>query len=287
MSTRQFPLYAETIFLHARLSLKHSLLMQKTSDAFKSATSAAKAIKAKGEAGALLKTGVLKTGALKGPTLKDEVVRLIEEEIISGALPPGTRLDEVQLSARFGLSRTPLREALAQLTASGLLEARPRSGTFVTRLGIKSILECLAMTAEIEAIAAEWASRRMSDDEIRGLRAMHEACGAAEKTGSSDSYFLANRRFHAGIYAGAHNRYVAETANFLFMRAAPYRRLQLRQPGRIRSSSAEHGAIVDAIAAREGETAKRIMRDHILIQGDRFMEFISMLPDSFIGLKTD
>lgn len=216
-------------------------------------------------------------------TLKDEVVRLIEEEIVSGVLPPGTHLDEVQLSHRFGLSRTPLREALAQLKSSGLVEGRSRTGTFVTRLGIKSILECLAMTAEIEAIAADWAARRMSDVEIAQLKVLHDACATARASGEPDAYFIANRRFHAAIYAGAHNRYVAATANFLFLRAAPYRRLQLRQPGRIASSLDEHGDIVAAIEARDSETARRIMHGHILIQGDRFVEFISLLPDSYIA----
>lgn len=220
-------------------------------------------------------------------TLKDEVVRLIEEEIVSGALPPGTHLDEVQLSQRFGLSRTPLREALVQLRASGLVEGRARTGTFVTRLGIKSILECLAMTAEIEAIAADWAARRMTSDEIASLKLLHEACSVAEQSGDTDAYFLANRRFHAAIYAGSHNRYVAKTADFLFLRAAPYRRLQLRQPGRTASSLSEHGEIVAAIEMRDGAAARRVMHDHILIQGDRFIEFISVLPDSFISRETE
>lgn len=220
-------------------------------------------------------------------TLKDEVVRLIEEEIVSGALPPGTHLDEVQLSQRFGLSRTPLREALSQLRASGLIEGRARSGAFVTRLGIKSILECLAMTAEIEGIAADWAARRMTDDELAGLTALHDECTAAEAAGDPDAYFLANRRFHAAIYAGAHNRYVATTADFLFLRAAPYRRLQLRQPARTATSLREHGEIINAIMARDSATARQVMHDHILIQGDRFMEFISMLPDSYIAREAE
>lgn len=220
-------------------------------------------------------------------TLKDEIVRLIEDEIINGTMPPGTHLDEVQLSQRFGLSRTPLREALAQLRASGLVEGRARTGTFVTRLGLKSILECLAMTAEIEAIAADWAARRMTAVEIQDLEVLHVACIDAKQSGDPDAYFLANRGFHAAIYAGAHNRYVAMTADFLFLKAAPYRRLQLRQPGRIASSLNEHGEIVSAIAARDSATARRIMHDHILIQGDRFMEFISVLPDSFISRETD
>lgn len=243
-------------------------------------TSSSVKSRAASEAPAPVRTG-------SNETLKEEVVRLIEEEIISGALPPGTHLDEVQLSQRFGLSRTPLREALAQLRASGLVEGRARTGTFVTRLGIKSILECLAMTAEIEAIAADWAARRMSAAEIDALGVLHESCTQAKLSGDPDAYFQANRRFHAAIYAGAHNRYVAQTADFLFLKAAPYRRLQLRQPGRISSSLDEHGQIVAAIATRDGAAARRIIHDHILIQGDRFMEFMSLLPDNFIARDTD
>jgi DNA-binding GntR family transcriptional regulator len=217
------------------------------------------------------------------PTLKALVFRRLEDEIVSGVLPPGTRLDEVQLSERYGLSRTPLREALAQLAASGLVEIRPRSGAFVTQLSPRAMLECLAFTAEIEAIAANWAASRMTSAERAELTGLQEAAGAAVESGDEDIYFEHNRAFHAAIYAGAHNSYVTETARQLFLRGAPYRRLQLRQRGRLPVSHAEHGAIADAIIREDGAAAAVAIRAHIMIQSDRFMEFMASLPEAYFG----
>lgn len=217
------------------------------------------------------------------PTLKLLVVRRLEEEIVSGVLQPGTRLDEVQLAERYKLSRTPLREALAEIAASGLIEIRPRSGAFVTQLSPRAMLECLAFTAEVEAVAATWAAVRMTTQERDGMMAIQEQAATCVATNDSDSYFDLNRHFHEAIYAGAHNSYVQESAHKLFLRGAPYRRLQLRQRGRLATSHAEHGAIAAAILAEDGPAAASALRSHIMIQGDRFLEFLSTLPENYIG----
>jgi DNA-binding GntR family transcriptional regulator len=217
------------------------------------------------------------------PTLKVEVVRRLEEEIVSGVLQPGTRLDEVQLSERYGLSRTPLREALAQLAARGLVEIKPRAGAFVTSMSPRAMLECLAFTAEVEAIAAGWAATRMTERERADLEDLQSAALACVTSADADGYFEHNRKFHAAIYAGAHNTFVEEQATQLFLRGATYRRLQLRQRGRIGVSHAEHKAIADAILAEDAATAASAIRAHIIIQGDRFMEFLASLPEAYIG----
>jgi DNA-binding GntR family transcriptional regulator len=216
-------------------------------------------------------------------TLKAEVVRRLEEEIVAGVLLPGTRLDEVQLSERYGLSRTPLREALAQIAASGLIEIRPRSGAFVTQLSPRGMLECLAYTAEVEAIAAFWAATRMTAQERQAITDLQEAAAASVSGDDPDRYFEQNRSFHFAIYAGSHNSYAQEAALQLFMRGAPYRRLQLRQRGRLATSHGEHGAILAAILAEDGPNAASAIRAHIMIQGDRFLEFFANLPETYIG----
>jgi DNA-binding GntR family transcriptional regulator len=225
----------------------------------------------------------LAASALSSPTLKLAVVRRLEEEIVSGVLQPGTRLDEVQLAERYKLSRTPLREALAQIAASGLIEIRPRSGAFVTQLSPRAMLECLAFTAEVEAVAATWAAARMTTQERTGLKALQQQANLCVANADTDGYFELNRQFHEAIYAGAHNSYVQESAHKLFLRGAPYRRLQLRQRGRLSNSHAEHGAIADAILAEDGVAAANAIRSHIMIQGDRFLEFLSTLPENYIG----
>jgi DNA-binding GntR family transcriptional regulator len=226
---------------------------------------------------------VLTPATMSQPTLKLAVVRRLEEEIVSGVLLPGTRLDEVQLAERYKLSRTPLREALAQIAASGLIEIRPRSGAYVTQLSPRAMLECLAFTAEVEGIAATWAAARMTQAERAAMMAIQEQANACVLADDSDGYFELNRQFHEAIYAGAHNSYVQESAHKLFLRGAPYRRLQLRQRGRLATSHAEHGAIAAAILAEDGAAAAMAIRSHIMIQGDRFLEFLSTLPENYIG----
>jgi DNA-binding GntR family transcriptional regulator len=187
------------------------------------------------------------------------------------------------LAQRYGLSRTPLREAFAQVAASGLIEIRPRSGAFVTQLSPRAMLECLAYTAEVEAVAAAWAATRMTIAERRHIADLHEGAQSAVEAGDCDRYFEENRQFHAAIYAGAHNTYAQEAALQLFMRGAPYRRLQLRRRGRLAVSHAEHGAVLAAILAEDGAKAASALRAHIMIQGDRFLEFFASLPDTYIG----
>jgi DNA-binding GntR family transcriptional regulator len=220
---------------------------------------------------------------LPAPTLKSTVVQRLEDEIVSGLLQPGTRLDEVQLSERYGLSRTPLREAFAQIAASGLIEIRPRSGAYVTQLSSHAMLELLAFTAEIEAIAASWAATRMTMQEQAHMSNLQNEAQAVVASGNADAYFELNRQFHEAIYAGAHNTYVHTCAHKLFQQGAPFRRLQLRQHGRLETSHAEHGRIAEAIMAQDGPAAATAIRSHIMIQGDRFLEFLAALPDGYVA----
>ena len=110
-------------------------------------------------------------------SLKDE----IENEIITGRFPPGERLDEVSLAERYGVSRTPIREALHALAASGLLEVRPHRGTIVAEVSPERLFEMFEVMAEMEAMCARHAARRMTEAEHRELEAAHAACGAAEQ----------------------------------------------------------------------------------------------------------
>ncbi len=217
------------------------------------------------------------------PTLKAKAVRRLEEDIVAGRFEPGSRLDEVQLAERYELSRTPLREAFAELAASGLIEIRPRSGAFVAQVSSRSMLECLAFTAEIEGIAAGWAAIRMTVQERRALQAVQAAAIPFVEASDADGYFDVNRQFHEAVYAGAHNNFVQECAHKLFLRGSPFRRLQLRQRGRLVSSHAEHGRIIEAILAEDSSAAASAVRAHVMIQGDRFMEFLATVPKAYIG----
>src|SRR5215218_253409 len=199
----------------------------------------------------------------------------LEQDIITGALRPGERLDEQGLAARFGVSRTPIREALMQLASTGLVTLQARRGAFVASLSLKEIIERFEVMAALEGACGALAARRITDEERRELLEAHEACAREASGGSSDAYYYANERFHHVVYAACHNAFLAEEARQLHDRLKPYRRLQLRARSRVAGSPAEHQRIVDAILAGDGAGAERLLKDHILIQGERLADFVA------------
>jgi DNA-binding GntR family transcriptional regulator len=201
----------------------------------------------------------------------------IEEQIATGQLAPGSALDEASLADRFGVSRTPVREALIQLAAEGLIELRPRRGAVVASVGPARLLEMFEVMAELEAMCARLAARRMTAAEREALMRAHQACEAARD--DPDAYFYCNERFHAVIYAGSHNGFLAEQAAQLHRRLRPYRRLQLRVRDRMASSYAEHSAVVAALVAGDASGAATALRQHVSVQGERFGDLVATLSD--------
>lgn len=199
----------------------------------------------------------------------------LEQDIVTGALRPGERLDEQSLAARFGVSRTPIREALMQLATAGLIELQPRRGAFVASLSLRDVIERFEVMAALEGACAALAARRITDGERQALLEAHDACAQQAPGGDADTYYYANERFHEVIYAACHNTYLAEQARQLHDRLKPFRRLQLRARSRVATSLTEHQAIVDAILAGESSRAEQVLRDHILIQGERLTDFIA------------
>jgi len=207
--------------------------------------------------------------------ISERLRETIEEQIATGELTPGTALDEATLAERHGVSRTPVREALMQLYAEGLVELRPRRGAVVVSIGPSRLMEMFEVMAELEAMCARLAARRMSDAERAALQQAHEACASVRE--DPDAYFYGNEAFHAALYAGSHNGFLIEQATQLQRRLRPYRRLQLRVRNRTRTSFDEHATIVEAILAAEPEAAARAVRDHVNIQGERFGDLLATL----------
>jgi len=210
---------------------------------------------------------------------RSEVLReAIEEMIAVGKLAPGQHLDETELSKEFGVSRTPLREALIQLASMGIVDIRPRRGATVAQIGAQRLVEMFEVMAELEALCGRLAARRMSAADHAVLLAAHEACREAREQQDPDAYYYKNEEFHHQIYLGSHNEFLAEQAATLHRRLRPYRRLQLRVRDRVGTSFSEHDAIVQAIIAGDGERTAALLRDHIMIQGARFADLVASLP---------
>ena len=201
----------------------------------------------------------------------------IEEEIVTGALRPGDHLDEVELATRFGVSRTPLREALQMLRGEGLVEDRARRGTVVAQVTPHRLIEMFELMAELEAMCARLASRRMTEADLAALDSAHEECRVAAASGDSDAYFYANERFHYALYAASHNGFLGEQALLLQRKLRTYRRLQLRVRHRLQRSLAEHQAILDALRAGDADEAVNQVRGHVVVQGERFADLAASL----------
>jgi len=214
----------------------------------------------------------------RAATLKET----LEQEIVTGQLAPGARLEEMGLAARFGVSRTPVREALNQLASIGLVKMRPRRGAVVAIFGLKEIVEMFEVMAELEGMCGQLAARRMSGEDRMKLTACHEQARQFVEVENHDGYYDANVRFHECIYHGSHNDFLAGQTRALRNRLAPYRRLQLRQHQRLSDSFQEHGRILEAIIQGDETRAKRLLSEHVTVQSGSFADFIATLPSDLM-----
>ncbi|MTV36679.1 GntR family transcriptional regulator [Duganella radicis] len=216
----------------------------------------------------------MKTMTTHSATLREQ----IEEMIAVGELKPGQHLDETELATRFGVSRTPIRETLIQLSSMGLVVIRPRRGAIVAELGPQQLVEMFEVMSELESTCGRLAARRMTPEEQQALLAAHQACQEALDAQEPDVYYYRNEVFHEAIYAGSHNQFLIEQTRALYRRLRPYRRLQLRVRNRLATSWNEHDGVVKAILEGDGDRAAQLLREHVMIQGQRFSDLMASLP---------
>ena len=211
------------------------------------------------------------------PTLAEKLATAIADGILNGTLQPGLRLDELGLAQQHGVSRTPVREALRQLTMSGLIDMRPRKGAIVSKATPEQVESLFVAMAEMEATCARLAAMSMTPVERRRLQARHEATTALAGAGDPDAYSNANVAFHSAIYAGAHNAPIAEYTLGLRRRVGPFRRAQFQVEGRLTKSNQEHDAVVRAILSGDAAGAHASMLHHVGLVEDAF--------EAFAGIK--
>jgi DNA-binding GntR family transcriptional regulator len=197
-------------------------------------------------------------------TLAEELRAQIADEIVTGVLEPGAVLDEMNLARRFRVSRTPVREAIRQLSASGLVDTRAHRGAVVARPSPERLLGMFEAMAELEALCAGLSAERMTASECRALVACHEDLRRLIQVGDPKRFYELNETFHSMIYAGAHNDYLAEQTIATRVRVRPFRRAQFRNLGRLAYSHIEHDRVVTAIQRGERHAAAAAMRTHIM-----------------------
>jgi|TARA_B100000767_G_C19760997_1_gene535156 DNA-binding GntR family transcriptional regulator len=199
----------------------------------------------------------------------------LEQRIVEGELGNGKRLDETELSSFYGVSRTPVREALQRLAESGLADHLPRRGTFVRSPSLSQLVEMFEVMAELECMAIRLAARRATANDIDALEKDNETCRAAVAANDTKKYYEVNARLHGRIYQMSGNSFLAIEARRLHDRLRPFRRLQLRVRGRMEESMAEHDIILAALRDGDADLAMETMKKHITIVGVRFNDLVS------------
>ncbi|MUZ71711.1 FCD domain-containing protein [Agrobacterium vitis] len=198
----------------------------------------------------------------------EQLVRAIADLIIVGDLKPDDKLDEGSLATRFEVSRTPVREALRQLCAMGLVERKPNKSAVVTNVTGGFLTSMFEAMAELEGMCARLAAERMTLEERRALERMHRDSIRIVQAGQTEDYSAYNIEFHNRIYQGAHNQHILELVTQTRSRLAPFRRAQFRLTGRLSLSFQEHEAIVNAILRGEKTAAAEAAYRHVEIVGD-------------------
>ena len=185
---------------------------------------------------------------------------LVLEAIDEGIYKPGDRMVESELAERFGVSRTPIREALQRLETQSLL-ARDGRSLIVASLDHNQLAELYAVRSELEGLAARLAAQHAAPEELRVLREMVEEDRAM--IGNPAALARTNRRFHKQVHLASHNRYLVQQLDLVHRTMALLATTSLAVEGRSEMAIAEHEAIVNAIEARDGEAAAEALRKHI------------------------
>ena len=210
-------------------------------------------------------------------TRAEELRLQLADEIVRGALVPGTALDEITLADRFHVSRTPVREAIRLLAASGLVEVRAHRAAVVARPSANQLADMFESMAELEALCAGFAAERMTRAERRTLEDIHEELRVMIQSGDPQRYHEVNEAFHNSIYTGAHNTYLAEITLSTRARVQPFRRAQFRNLGRLAKSHIEHDRVVQAILRGEQSIAGSAMYAHIVTVRDEYEAYTEAL----------
>lgn len=196
-------------------------------------------------------------------TIASRIQKTLTSKIINGELRPGYKLDEKMLATEFGVSRTPIREALRELGARGLIDLVPHRGGIVAQISLDQLGDMLDAECEMEGLCARLAAQRMSAVEKGALLECHRQAHELTRDRDETRYLEINQAFHDLICDGAHNATLATMTRELRARLAPFRQSQSEAQGRrLLQSHEEHTRIVDAVLASDPDAAHEAMRRH-------------------------
>jgi DNA-binding GntR family transcriptional regulator len=193
----------------------------------------------------------------------DDVVSGIRDMIVEGELAPGPRISERALCDRFGVSRTPLREALKVLASEGLVELTPNRGARVIRLTEQDAEDMFAVMGTLEGLAGQLATQRITDEQIAEIKALHYQMALHHARDELMPYFRLNQEIHRKIFEIGRNKTLISVYRGLAGRIRRPRYLANISPTRWAEAMKEHEAILAALEARDGRALGRILEDHL------------------------
>jgi DNA-binding GntR family transcriptional regulator len=193
-----------------------------------------------------------------------EVAERLRQLIFGHEMMPGAWIDEQRLAEQYGISRTPLREALKVLAAEGLVELKPRRGCYVTEISPRDMDDLFPLIALLEGRCAAEAARRAGAEDIRQLRTIHETLESSARESRINAFFEANQEFHKRIQELADNRWLLSVIQDLRKVLKLCRMHSLSREGRLQQSLEEHRAILAALEAGDAASAEKLMHDHLL-----------------------
>ena len=203
---------------------------------------------------------------IRATTLHQEIVSRIRKMIQKGTLVRGQKVNEKDLCESMGVSRTPVREALRQLTSEGLIQLVPHKGAFVSQPCIEEISDLFEVMSVLEGTCARLAANHMKEKDLQKIEALHEELEAHYQNRDHEAYLKTNHVFHVFIQELTGNRVLNDVINGLRQKILLYRQRQLYQPERFDQSIKEHRSLLGAFRTRDPESAESSMKHHLLMQ---------------------
>lgn len=206
----------------------------------------------------------LKPDPIGRTALAVEISNRLRQMVLEGQLQPGAKINEKALTEQFGVSRTPLREALKVLAAEGLLDLIPHRGAVITRQSEAELAEVFCVLAALEGLAGELAAQNASDGTLQEIAEMTQALRRTFEEADRPTYFRINQAIHKTILAAAGNDTLLRSHELLAYRVQRARYQANLTAERWRAAVEEHEAITEALRARDAERSGRLMKDHLL-----------------------
>jgi DNA-binding GntR family transcriptional regulator len=209
-------------------------------------------------------------------SLHDEITNQLRDMIVEGDLKPGQKIPEPELCGRFGVSRTPLREALKVLAAEGIVQLLPNRGAVVAKITQEEIEQIFPIMGVLEALAGELACERITEVDLEKLRRLHKTMIGHYRRGEWLSYSKLNRAVHEAIFAAAGNASLSAIYQQLIIRIHAIRFVAKKTPERWHQAADEHEQMMEALKRRDGKQLAKIMRLHLRNKAEMVKEAMEL-----------